>query len=63
VVIQGFGTISIIAEGLLSFSAGGFLDAIVGGAFMSYFFLCLYSLYVKIRDENIENQNVQLTEP
>ncbi|CAG9800845.1 unnamed protein product [Chironomus riparius] len=63
VVIQAIGFVSTVAKGLFAFSGEGIVSAIIGGAIMFYFFLVLYSLYVKIRDEKKAVQNTQFSQP
>ncbi|KAL7050838.1 hypothetical protein ACKWTF_004239 [Chironomus riparius] len=59
VIIKAFATFTLIFRGLVSFSIDGILSAAIFGSLMFLIFVILYSLYVKIRNENrtgYENQ-------
>ncbi|XP_070499140.1 uncharacterized protein [Chironomus tepperi] len=61
VVIQAIGTVSTVIQELLTFSISGVIRALVVGGFMFYLFLVLYSLYVKIRNEQRASRNMKLS--
>ncbi|KAL7050841.1 hypothetical protein ACKWTF_004242 [Chironomus riparius] len=61
VVFQAIGTVSSIIRELLAFSMTGVLRAVVIGGFMFYIFLVLYSLYVRIRNEQRTIRNVRFS--
>ncbi|XP_070499486.1 uncharacterized protein [Chironomus tepperi] len=63
VIIQGLGFVSTVGKGVLSFSGEGIFSAVIGGLIMFYFFIVLYSLYVKIRDEKKTVHNTQFSQP
>jgi tetrahydromethanopterin S-methyltransferase subunit B len=45
--------IFFVITNILAFSLSGFLTAIIYGLIYGYVFACLYSLYIKLRDEPI----------